>query len=103
MEYLFSYGTLRRPEVQMELFGREVALSTDVMTGYRATPIKVNDDTHSLAIEHFGGEVEGSLLALSSEEIGICDEYEPAEYCRVRVDLLSGQSAWAYVAAKRNL
>ena len=103
MEYLFSYGTLQRSDVQIELFGREVSSSLDVVKDYAAAPIRLAEDTHQLAVGRKGGEIEGVVLSLTPEEIGICDEYEPKEYRRVKVDLVSGKTAWAYVAAEKNL
>ena len=103
MEYLFSYGTLQNSDVQIELFGCEVNFAMDVMTGYEVRTITLGNGTHKLAVEHAGGQISGILLELTAEQIAICDEYEPEEYERVSVGLLSGKTAWAYVAAKNEL
>lgn len=99
MEYLFSYGTLREPNVQIELFGRELTAFDDVMTGYRAVPISLWNETHHLAVEDESGRIPGVVLALSEAELAVCDSYEPNEYRRVRAEMLSAKQAWAYVAA----
>lgn len=40
---LFSYGTLRDPQVQQALFGRELAGEADAMAGWRRRMIEITD------------------------------------------------------------
>jgi len=39
------------------------------------------------------------VFELSSGELAAADDYEAADYARVRVTLESGRQAWVYVAA----
>ena len=43
MENLFSYGTLQTDAVQLETFGRKLAGSPDVLSGYRLSLIPIHD------------------------------------------------------------
>ena len=45
--------------------------------------------------------VEGTVFALTPEELRNADTYEVADYRRDRVTLASGVSAWVYVDARR--
>jgi len=39
-ELLFSYGTLQKEKVQMELFGRLLTGSNDVLEGIKSLPLE---------------------------------------------------------------
>ena len=99
MEKLFSYGTLRSHEVQIELFGRDVPSRPDTLAGYGVLPVEIGGDTHKLAVVDRESSIKGRVLELTDEELAVCDFYEPAQYERVEVTLASGETAWAYVAA----
>jgi len=40
---LFSYGTLRQPEVQRATYGRLLEGRSDVLVGYRLAPLAISD------------------------------------------------------------
>jgi gamma-glutamylcyclotransferase (GGCT)/AIG2-like uncharacterized protein YtfP len=112
-EWLFSYGTLRRDDVQLQLFGRLVESLPDTLKGYRIQDIENKWDTpgtegyqpyHLMALPsgNPGDKVEGRVLELSKEELLVADQYEPEDYKRILVGLESGKKAWIYVAAKNN-
>lgn len=46
-------------------------------------------------------EVSGTVFELSSEEIAAANDYEVAEYQRVRARLKSGRCCWIYAAANQ--
>jgi len=108
MEHLlFSYGTLRQPDVQAEVFGREVPGEPDAVVGHRLGEVEV-DDPHVVAISgsaiHPGlvptadeaALVHGTVLTLDDEQLARADAYEIDAYRRVRVALASGRTAWVY-------
>lgn len=108
--YLFSYGTLRQPEVQVATFGRLLDGSDDAMPGYRTELLEITDpDVLATSGERFhpivlpspdpADEVAGTLFRISEEEIWAADTYEVADYDRTRVRLKSGIDAWVYVKA----
>ncbi len=97
MPFVFSYGSLQRPEVQRTAFGRELAGQPDALPNYelgQAGP-------HANAIFNGLGEsrVAGTVFELSDDELAATDRYEAADnYGRIGVVLASGRQAWVYVS-----
>ena len=92
---VFSYGTLRQPEVQRSLYGRMVPTTEDVLPGYRIDWLKITDadviatsgsDRHPI-LRPGGDEdaVAGAWLELSEADT------------RHEVTLGSGVRAWVYL------
>lgn len=106
--WLFSYGTLRQPEVQESLFGRVVATEADALTGFRLASVRITDpaviatsgsDVHPMLVRGDGAaRVEGVALRLTPAELAAADAYEVDAYVRVAVTLASGRAAFAYIA-----
>jgi gamma-glutamylcyclotransferase (GGCT)/AIG2-like uncharacterized protein YtfP len=107
---LFSYGTLRRPEVQTALFGREVPTVEDSLPGYRLEWLLIADpeviatsgtDRHPILRPGAASDsVHGVRLELSSAELERADDYEVDDYVRASLVLASGVHAWVYVAGE---
>jgi hypothetical protein len=108
--YLFSYGTLRQPEVQMASFGRLLAGTEDAMPGYRSALVEITDPAVlATSGERFhpivepspdpADEVAGTVFRISESELWAADAYEVSDYARTRVRLKSGIHAWVYVNA----
>jgi gamma-glutamylcyclotransferase (GGCT)/AIG2-like uncharacterized protein YtfP len=110
-EWLFSYGTLQLPSVQIATFGRLLDGSADALPGFEQTMVQIEDaevvatsgQTHH-PILRFSGDpahrVAGQVFRISSDELAQADRYEVAAYRRVSVMLASGQQAWVYVDAR---
>jgi gamma-glutamylcyclotransferase (GGCT)/AIG2-like uncharacterized protein YtfP len=106
---LFSYGTLRQPQVQRALFGREVPTTPDALPGYRLGTLVIADpeviatsgsDRHPILVPAGAHDhVEGACLELDDAELAAADAYEVADYARALRPLASGVRAWVYVAA----
>jgi gamma-glutamylcyclotransferase (GGCT)/AIG2-like uncharacterized protein YtfP len=77
---LFSYGTLRQPEVQRATFGRLLDGQPDAVVGFRSA-------------------IDGTVFEITAAELQAADEYEVEDYTRIEVPLRSGGTAWAYVFA----
>jgi gamma-glutamylcyclotransferase (GGCT)/AIG2-like uncharacterized protein YtfP len=108
MHWIFSYGTLRQPEVQRELFGRTLQAEDDVLSGFRIGMVAIsNPDVVRLSgsAEHPGlvrsddgnDRVEGQALAVTATELAAADAYEAADYYRAPVTLESGRPAFVYL------
>ena len=108
-ENLFSYGTLRYENVQLTTFGRKLTGQVDSLPGYCLKTVKITDpeviaksgeEVHSII--YFSGnsndQIPGMVFKISQEELEQADKYEVADYKRIRVNLLSGVSAWVYVS-----
>jgi hypothetical protein len=105
---LFSYGTLRYENVQMQTFGRKLEGKDDVLPGYILKKLQITDPdviaksgeaVHSI-IEFSGSlldRIPGMVFKISPEELAHADRYEVADYKRIQVKLLSGTLAWVYV------
>lgn len=108
-EYLFSYGTLQKEKVQIELFGRKLIGTKDAVRGFKISTIVISDESvvskseqslHLIAVPAtMHDRIEGMVLELSPRELEAADAYETADYKRIAVQLESGKQAWVYVAA----
>ncbi|GAA2248049.1 gamma-glutamylcyclotransferase [Herbiconiux moechotypicola] len=109
---LFSYGTLRQPEVQLATFGRLLDGRDAAIAGHRLEWLTITDphviatsgsDRHPLLVPAESGEtvssVAGTVFSITPEELAAADEYEVDDYTRIEVELDSGESAWVYVFA----
>lgn len=108
--HLFSYGTLRYPDVQKTSFGRLLEGSEDSMPGFRKEMVEITDpDVIETSGERFhpivlpsdnpNDEVAGTVFRITPEELTAADEYEVSDYKRIEVALKSGIRAWVYVKA----
>ena len=106
--WLFSYGTLRQPEVQRALFGRVVPMAADALLGFRLESVRITDpqviatsgsDTHPMLVRGAAdAQVPGAALRLTPAELAAADAYEVDDYARIAVTLASGRAAFAYVS-----
>lgn len=111
-EFLFSYGTLQQQQVQLDTFGRKLAGQADTLVGYQLAQVRITDpavlassgqEYHPI-LRYSGAAtdlVKGTVFALSAAELAAADSYEVDDYQRVATTLLSGQTAWVYVAADK--
>lgn len=110
-ELLFSYGTLQRKEVQLDTFGRKLKGTLDSLSNYRIEMIEVHDENFVAKngsapqrnLKYTGRAldiVEGTVLELTREELEQADNYEPAEYKRKLVQLMSKVKAWVYLSTR---
>ena len=108
-ELLFSYGTLQKEKVQMELFGRLLPGTKDVLDGYKISSIEIKDDAflskgedkyqQTLILSNNKlDKTEGTVFEISEDELLLADKYEPDNYKRIQVALRSGKQAWIYIA-----
>lgn len=107
---LFSYGTLRLPQVQLARFGREFVGRPDALLGFRLETVTITDasvvsdsgsDQHPVAVRSDDRDdaIEGMVFVLTAEDLAAADAYEVDDYRRVEADLRSGTKAWVYVDA----
>jgi hypothetical protein len=107
---LFSYGTLRQPNVQRATFGRLLEGRPDALPGFALSPMPIADAeviatsgaaVHTIA--RASGDpadlVPGVVFALTPAELDAADGYEVDGYARILVRLASGAEAFAYVGA----
>ncbi|WP_217184891.1 gamma-glutamylcyclotransferase family protein [Streptomyces sp. AC495_CC817] len=107
---VFSYGTLRQPEVQRALYGREVPTDDDALVGFRLDWVRITDpqviatsgsDRHPILRRGAADDsVAGACLELTDADLAATDAYEVDDYARHEVVLASGRTAWVYLAAE---
>ena len=109
VEWVFSYGTLRQPGVQLGTYGRLLEGADDELPGYRLDALAItNPEVVELSgsaehpVARATGDpsdvVTGTRYTLTFDELEITDRYEAADYTRIAVELASGTKAWLYVA-----
>ena len=110
-EYLFSYGTLQKEKVQIDLFGRILHGEADTLIGYKICTIEIRDESflskgedkyqQTLVISKDKNDhIKGIVFEITEEELLLADKYEPDNYTRLRVVLESGKEAWIYTATE---
>lgn len=109
--HLFSYGTLRQPEVQLASFGRLLGGVDDALPGHRLGELEITDpDVLKASGKRFhpiaeasddpADAIAGTLFEISQEELWAADAYEVSDYVRTRARLASGVEAFVYVRAE---
>ncbi len=107
-QFLFSYGTLQKPKVQLESFGRLLEGHADQLTGFYLGQLEIKDEAvlasseqlfHPIAVYsgNPGDIIDGVVFDITDTELQKADLYEVDDYQRVLVTLLSGKQAWVYV------
>lgn len=104
---VFSYGTLRQPDVQKSLYGRVVEMVPDTLPGYRIDWLTITDpgviatsgsSCHPILRRGDPSDsVAGAYLELTEVELRATDGYEVDDYRRHEVTLASGVAAWVYL------
>ena len=95
-ELLFVYGTLRDPEVQRKIIGRELVGEPDTLEDYTTVQIALEDGVYPILVKTPRENVRGLVLKVLPTDFSALDEYEGDAYQRVRIQLKSGQEAWVY-------
>jgi hypothetical protein len=110
MPFLFSYGTLQQPDVQLATFGRVLPGEHDELVGFEPSQVRIEDPaaaaaagrTHHANVTFNGRDdsrVSGTVFEVTDAELAAADRYEaPANYHRISATLASGKEAWLYVA-----
>jgi gamma-glutamylcyclotransferase (GGCT)/AIG2-like uncharacterized protein YtfP len=85
--------------VQHRVFGRLVGGVRDALDGFELGRITIDGGEYPVLRPGGATRIEGLVLRLTDEDLAKTDAYETAAYARVEVTLVSGRSAFVYVAA----
>lgn len=106
---LFSYGTLRQPEVQQAVFGRLLRGRAAEIAGFTLAEVTITDPaviaTSGSAVHPVlvpadpAAGVPGTAFEVGDDDLLAADAYEVDDYTRVLLPLRSGDEAWVYVLA----
>lgn len=108
-ELLFTYGTLQRPGVQIDTFGRLLEGIPAILPGYAITYEDLADPrlddaplpTSHPVLRHTGSprdKAVGQVSRVTRGELEAADEFEAPLYRRKRVVLADGSAAWVYAS-----
>lgn len=98
-ENLFVYGTLRKPEIQKEAFGRTASPRPAVLRGYRRSRRFLHGEEYPIIVSDPESSVMGLVISVTPRELRLLDRYEDPLYRRESVRIRSGLNlkAWAYM------
>ena len=106
---VFSYGDLKRPEIQLAIVGRRLRGWADDLLGCEIVEIPIEDPevaagtgkTHHQDLKFDGSDtkgVEGMVFEVTREELERIDAFEARfDYVRITGQLASGDQVWVYV------
>jgi hypothetical protein len=112
--WLFSYGTLQQPQVQLAIFGRHLGGEPDELVDAEPALVRIVDpkvmaatgrthhDNVRFGSANGAGRVPGTRFEVEDDDLARADDFEaPFEYRRVLTRLASGLEAWVYVHSER--
>ncbi len=97
MTRLFIYGTLFRPDIQLQVIGREVTSAPGVLRNYAVNNVIINGNHYPIAVPAEYGQIVGGVIEITESEVRLIDDYETKAYERVKVMLADESHAWTYV------
>ena len=103
MPLLFSYGSLKRADVQLATFGRLLEGTHDALVAFELVPPTpgVSPLANVIRSNSSDSRVAGMVFEITDAELASADEYERRDgYVRVTATLASGKSTWVYVDAR---
>ena len=96
MPFLFSYGTLRLPDVQRATFGRLLEGEQDALVGFELSTARTHANVTSTGRPE--DRVPGVVFEITDADLAAADRYEQrASFGRIGAVLASGRPAWVYV------
>jgi gamma-glutamylcyclotransferase (GGCT)/AIG2-like uncharacterized protein YtfP len=104
MEKLFAYGNLREEEIQETVFGRLLQGVPQTLIGYVVKEIKIEEEygieSYPIitATENREDTISGMVYEASFQELQLADQYEGMHYKRIKVQLESNETVWAFTA-----
>jgi Gamma-glutamyl cyclotransferase, AIG2-like len=101
---------LRIPRTPNRVDSCQIGNADDAIIGYDLDYVTITDprvvptsgsDRHPILrpTARPDAHVDGTVFAISEQELGAADEYEVDDYRRISVPLRSGPHAWVYVFA----
>jgi len=106
MEKLFSYGTLRSKQIQMQIFNKVLSGTQDQILGFKLKSLQIEEEfgmaDYVVAVpsENLEDIIHGVVFDVSNSELLKVDQFESNSYKRVEVKLKSGITAWVYTENK---
>jgi len=106
MTKLFSYGTLRSKQIQMQLFNKVLNGTKDQLLGHKLKSLQIEEEfgmadyVVAVPTEDASDPIHGVAFNISASDLAKVDIFESNAYKRVQVILKSGTAAWVYIENK---
>ena len=106
MTKLFSYGTLRSKQIQMQLFNKVLNGTKDQLLGHKLKSLQIEEEfgmadyVVAVPTEDDSDPIHGVAFNISASDLAKVDIFESNAYKRVQVTLKSGTAAWVYIENK---
>lgn len=106
MEKLFSYGTLRSKQIQMQLFRKVLTGTADQLLGHKLKSLQIEEEfgmadyVVTVPTVDSSDPIHGIAYNISASDLAKVDIFESNAYKRVQVELKSGAIAWVYIENK---
>jgi hypothetical protein len=98
-QYIFSYGSLQEPKVQLALYNRLLTGKKDSLSGYKIAKEKIASQYPIVyKTGNYFDVVKGVVFEITEKELLESDDYEGEFYERVLLQLTSRQQAWCYIS-----
>ncbi|WP_431242595.1 gamma-glutamylcyclotransferase family protein [Flavobacterium sp. P21] len=103
MEKLFSYGTLRSKQIQMQVFNKVLTGTADQLLGYKLKSLQIEEEfgmadyVVAVASENASEIIHGVVYNVTATDLAKVDLFESNAYRRIQVTLKSGTVAWVYM------
>jgi len=82
----FSYGTIQKPEIQIEVFGEVLKSTIDTISGYKVlNDFEIDGINYPRLAYEKNGIVFGQIFELTDEQLKLLDEYEGDDYYRTTI------------------
>ena len=103
MEHLFSYGTLRSKQIQMQLFNKVLTGTKDQLLGHKLKSLQIEEEfgmadyVVAVPTSEASDPIHGIVFNILATDLAKVDIFESNAYKRVQVTLKSGTVAWVYI------
>jgi len=103
MEHLFSYGTLRSKQIQMQLFNKVLTGTKDQLLGHKLKSLQIEEEfgmadyVVAVPTSEDSDPIHGIVFNILATDLAKVDIFESNAYKRVQVTLKSGTVAWVYI------
>lgn len=103
MEQIFSYGTLRSKEIQMQVFNKILTGTPDQLIGYKIKDLRIEEEFGmedyfvATPSDNPSDTIDGVVFDISSSDLAKADLFESNSYKRTQITLKSGITAWIYL------
>ena len=99
MEQLFSYGTLRSKQIQMQLFNKVLTGTKDQLLGHKLKSLQIEEEfgmadyVVAVPTNEASDPIHGIVFNILATDLAKVDIFESNAYKRVQVTLKSGTVA----------